>query len=98
LIESHQRKAVFLKEASRDIPNIRVLAQRAEDVDEQFDWIVSRAVSYADLSPHVRRLGKRVALLTGAEEPPLEWGLAWEKFPLPSGRQRLLLVSRETKP
>ena len=32
LIESHQRKAVFLKEASRKPPNIRVLAKRAEDV------------------------------------------------------------------
>ena len=36
LIESHQRKAVFLKEASRGIPNIRVLAKRAEDVQGAF--------------------------------------------------------------
>src|SRR6266404_8786605 len=40
LIESHQRKAVFLKEASRSIPNIRVLAKRAEDVQESFDWAI----------------------------------------------------------
>ena len=34
LIESHQRKAVFLREASRRLPNVRVLAKRAEDVSE----------------------------------------------------------------
>src|SRR5206468_1621010 len=32
LIESHQRKAVFLREAARDVPNIRVSAKRAEEV------------------------------------------------------------------
>src|SRR5207302_3813646 len=38
LIESHKRKAVFLKEASRSIRNVKVLAQRAEEVSEAFDW------------------------------------------------------------
>src|SRR5580704_17440976 len=51
LIESHQRKAVFLREASRKVLNVRVLAKRAEDVDEEFDWVISRAVSYEDLTP-----------------------------------------------
>jgi 16S rRNA (guanine527-N7)-methyltransferase len=96
LIESHQRKAVFLKEASRHMRNIRVVAKRASEVHEQFDWIVSRAVSYADLGTAVASLGKRVALLTGAEEPPKEWGLDWDVFPLPSGSRRFLRVSRET--
>src|SRR6185436_15931259 len=30
LVESHQRKAVFLREAIRGLPNVHVLAQRAE--------------------------------------------------------------------
>jgi 16S rRNA (guanine(527)-N(7))-methyltransferase RsmG len=47
LIESHQRKAVFLREASRKVPNVKVAAKRAEDVTEAFDWVISRAVSYA---------------------------------------------------
>jgi len=34
LIEAHQRKAVFLREASRNLPNVRVLATRAEDVKD----------------------------------------------------------------
>ena len=96
LIESHQRKAVFLREASRKLPNVRVIAKRAEEVKERFDWIVSRAVSYQDLAPHIGRLSNRAALLTGAEEPPREWGLTWDVHPLPSGKQRFLRVSRET--
>jgi 16S rRNA (guanine527-N7)-methyltransferase len=96
LIESHRRKAVFLREASRGLPNIRVLAARAEAVSETFDWVVSRAVSYADLSKPIRSFGGRVALLTGAEQPPAAWELTWDAVPLPSGDQRFLRVSRET--
>src|SRR5690242_14425854 len=42
LVESHQRKAVFLREASRGMPNVAVGAQRAESVSENFDWAISR--------------------------------------------------------
>jgi 16S rRNA (guanine(527)-N(7))-methyltransferase RsmG len=96
LIESHQRKAVFLREASRGLSNVRVLAARAEAVTEAFDWVISRAVSYADLAKPVKGLGGRVALLTGAEEPPVDWGFSWDVLPVPGGKQRFLRVSRET--
>lgn len=96
LIESHQRKAVFLREAARGLGNVRVLAARAEDVAEEFDWAVSRAVSYDDLTKPLRRFGSRVALLTGAEEPPASWGGVWDVAPVPGGKQRFLRVSRET--
>ncbi|HWB96616.1 MAG TPA: 16S rRNA (guanine(527)-N(7))-methyltransferase RsmG [Bryobacteraceae bacterium] len=96
LIESHQRKAVFLREASRGLTNVRILAVRAEAVSETFDWVISRAVSYADLTRPVKAFGGRVALLTGAEEPPATWGLTWDVYPVPGGRQRFLRVSRET--
>lgn len=95
LVESHQRKAVFLREASRELANVRVLAKRAEEVRESFDWVISRAVSYADLSRAVQQLGGRLALLTGAEEPPAEWGMDWEVEPIPGGKQRYLRVSLE---
>ncbi len=97
LIESHQRKAVFLREATRGLPNTNVLAKRAEDVDARFDWVVSRAVSYADLATCVPHLASRVALLTGVEEPPPSLGFSWEPaIPLPWGKQRFLRVSRGT--
>jgi 16S rRNA (guanine(527)-N(7))-methyltransferase RsmG len=100
LIEAHQRKAVFLREASRALPNVRVLAKRAEDVTEAFDCAISRAVSYSDLGKSIARLAPRVALLTGSELPPRDWPFQWQVFPLPSGDQRFLrigqIVSRET--
>ena len=90
LIESHQRKAVFLKEASRGIANIRVIAKRAEDVRETFDWAISRAVSAEDLSGFLVRLAPNVALLTGAEIPGIR-GVNWEEgIPVPGGDARFL--------
>jgi 16S rRNA (guanine(527)-N(7))-methyltransferase RsmG len=84
LIESHARKSVFLKEASRDLSNIRVLSRRAEDVGEPFDWVISRAVSWASLEPVAHRLAPHVAVLCAS--PP------------PGSHQfyRLPFVSRET--
>jgi 16S rRNA (guanine(527)-N(7))-methyltransferase RsmG len=100
LVESHQRKAVFLREAARKLPNVRVVAKRAEDLHEAFDCLISRAVSYEDLSGSVGRLADRIALLTGSEEPPIEWSVAWSVEHLPWGKSRVLrlgtIVSRET--
>jgi 16S rRNA (guanine(527)-N(7))-methyltransferase RsmG len=93
LIESHQRKAVFLREASRSVSNIHVVSERAESVTEAFDWIISRAVSYADLDRVIPKSGARVALLTGEETPPTDWQVKWDVVPLPSGRNRFLRVS-----
>ena len=69
LIESHQRKAVFLREASRSVPNIQVLARRAEEVDVRFDIAISRAVGYEDLDGPLRKLAPVAFLLTGSEGP-----------------------------
>jgi 16S rRNA (guanine527-N7)-methyltransferase len=96
LIESHQRKAIFLREAARGIANIKVVACRGEVVAEGFDWVISRAVSYENLEKPLRRLGGRIALLTGADPPPSEWKRTWEVCALPWGRNRFLRVSRET--
>jgi 16S rRNA (guanine(527)-N(7))-methyltransferase RsmG len=100
LIESHQRKAVFLQESARKQPNVRVLAKRAEEVYEEFDHLISRAVSYQDLTPILKRLAPNADLLTGGEEPPAGIGFVWQPaIPLPWGKQRFLrrgTVSRET--
>lgn len=99
LIESHQRKAVFLREAARGLGNVRISARRAEAVGEPFDWYVSRAVSYEDLTPIVRSGGGSLgswALLTGEEAPPESWSRSWEVLSVPGGKRRYLRVSRET--
>ena len=91
LAESHQRKAVFLREASRTAANVRVLAKRAEDVAERFDWVISRAVSYEDLLPYLQKLAPNAELLSGGEAPPQGMGFLWAPAVLlPWGDQRFL--------
>ena len=96
LIESHQRKAVFLREAGRNLPNIRVLATRAEDIKEQFDLAISRAVSYEDLASFLKNLAPNVDLLTGAETPSDGIGFVWQPAILvPWGGRRFLRVGHQ---
>lgn len=91
LVESHQRKAVFLREASRNLPNVRIYAGRAEDLDGDFDWIVSRAVRPEDVLN--LSIGARRALLVGAEDARKLGG----GVELPWGKNRfLVMVSRGT--
>jgi 16S rRNA (guanine527-N7)-methyltransferase len=95
LIESHRRKAVFLREASRGMNNIRVIPKRAEEVEDGFDWIVSRAVSYEDLTGSILSLAPAAALLTGEEAPPAKWAWQWEDaLPVSGGRSRFLRLGR----
>jgi 16S rRNA (guanine527-N7)-methyltransferase len=98
MIEAHQRKAVFLREASRNLPNVRVLAARAEDVKEQFDRAISRAVSYADLASFLKNLAPSVDLLTGSEAPPDGIGFVWlPAVPVPGSRQRFLRIGHQER-
>jgi 16S rRNA (guanine527-N7)-methyltransferase len=92
LVESHQRKAVFLREASRKIGNVRVIAKRAEDIDEEFDHLISRAVSYEDLRSSLKKLAPVADLLSGVEEPP-SLGMHWNPpIAVPWGNTRFLRV------
>ena len=93
LIESHQRKAAFLKEATRDLPNVRILAKRAEDVPERFDWVVSRAVRYSDIARALKKLGRNAELLTGEVRTEDLSGFEWqERLRLPWGDRRYLWI------
>ncbi len=91
LIESNQRKAVFLREATRELSNVRVLGVRAETVTEPFDWMVSRAVKSCTLP----RLGRTVAMLlseTDADTIQLP-GVTWQaRHPIPWGKRRVVLI------
>jgi len=71
LVESHQRKAVFLREAARRLTNVRVLSQRAEAVTDSYDWTISRAVRPEDVLK--LNLAQHVAVL-GVEGEILPWG------------------------
>ena len=71
LVESHQRKAVFLREATRNLPNVRVLAKRANDLVGSYDWMISRAVRAQDVLK--LKLASNVVVL-GTEGEKLPWG------------------------
>lgn len=94
LSESHQRKAVFLREATRQIPNVRVEPQRAERLDaEVFDWVISRAVKWSDV---VEAAHHGIALLLGQEDAAVvcrSGAFKWQpSVPLPWGKRRVLLI------
>lgn len=100
LVESHQRKSVFLREAVREFPNVRVMAVRAEDVEEQFDWALVRAVKFVNIEKAVSELASSVAFLGSQETPPSRC-FTWNgPLKLASGKNRYLwlgrTVSRET--
>lgn len=100
LVESNQRKAVFLRESTRSLDNVSVLAKRAEDLSERFDWVVSRAVdpmTVLDLTPS---LATNVGLMVG-EGDFLELkklpNIAWpEPIRLPWGDRRVCVYGRST--
>lgn len=102
LVESNQRKSVFLREASRHLANVSVVAERAEEVKPSFGWAVSRAVNPRDLLVSIRRLARSVGMLLGESNyATLESfnSIAWSKpIRLPWGDRRLCVfgVSRET--
>jgi 16S rRNA (guanine527-N7)-methyltransferase len=88
LIEAHQRKAVFLKEVARELPNFTVKGKRAQDVTERFDWAVSRAVSWRDIRE--LDLAPKLALI-GTDAPGEFIHLPW------AHQRKVVIVSRETK-
>jgi 16S rRNA (guanine527-N7)-methyltransferase len=92
LAESHQRKAVFLREATRSYAHVRVEARRAEDIPGSFDWVIARAVRWERVLPLARRW---VGLLVGQEDAQavnLSAGFQWlPAVPLPWGRSRVLV-------
>jgi 16S rRNA (guanine527-N7)-methyltransferase len=73
LVEAHQRKAVFLSEAVRDLglSNVRVYAARAEDVSERYDWMISRAVDPGEV---IRLSLARNVFVLGNVGEKLPWG------------------------
>ena len=92
LIESHQRKSVFLRESSRDRPNVHVIAKRAEVLKERFDWAVSRAVKYSEIEESAGLMASSIALLVG-EEPPSAKCFTWNSpVQLPWGSGRYLWI------
>jgi len=105
LVESHKRKAVFLREATRELRNVTVVSARAEELAGPFDWIVSRAVRPQIVLRLGPRLSRHFALLvSGAEWVRSEStrGFVWDSpLRIPWSRENFLVcghyVPRETQ-
>jgi 16S rRNA G527 N7-methylase RsmG len=104
LAESHQRKAVFLREATRHLSNVRVAACRAENTEGAFDWVVSRAVKWPDVLK-IAQSGvdsltepRSLALLLGQEDAAevvqQPMFTRRQMVPLPWGHRRVLLLGQ----
>lgn len=93
LIESHHRKAVFLRESTRHLKNVSVIAERAEKVTLNFDWLVSRGVNAEEVLENVPRLAPRIGLMlseTDFSTIKSRAGIAWaEPVRLPWGIRRI---------
>ena len=93
LVESNQRKAVFLRESTRGLANVSVSARRAESIEESFDWLVARGVDPTDVLKNIPRLAPRVGLMIGEHDFSVIQslgGIAWSKpVRLPWGDRRI---------
>jgi 16S rRNA (guanine527-N7)-methyltransferase len=105
LIESQQRKAVFLREVVRSLQlsGVEVLSARAETIKLQADVVTLRAVeSFEAVLPIVAGLAKaggRLALLIGRKQAAvvnsLLPGFSWSApLPIPLSENRVLLQGR----
>jgi 16S rRNA (guanine527-N7)-methyltransferase len=94
LLESNRRKSVFLREATRELKNASVIAKRAQEVYERFDWAISRAVTYREIEDSLGRLAPNVALLAGEDCPDDHF--TWNKIKLPWGRHRFVWLRSST--
>ncbi len=100
LVESNTRKAVFLRESTREIGNISVIGGRGEDLSGRYSWIVSRAVNPLDIIALTPRLSTRVGLLIGEKD----WqkiqkiaGIVWgAPVPVPWGERTLCVYGERS--
>ena len=89
LMESHQRKSVFLREATRDLKNVQVLAKRVENVNVRFDWAVCRGVRFLEIEEPLSLISKCAAVLGTEQTPGARF--TWNKpIQLRWGHQRYL--------
>jgi 16S rRNA (guanine(527)-N(7))-methyltransferase RsmG len=93
LVESSQRKAVFLRESTRHLGNIAVTAERMESLSGQADWVVARAVDPKEVLVNLPRLASSVGLMLGEDDFSAlrsDSRIAWaEPVRLPWGDRKL---------
>jgi 16S rRNA (guanine(527)-N(7))-methyltransferase RsmG len=76
LVESDRRKSIFLRECAGLSPNLRVLTERAEDLEGRFDWVVSRAVTPEFVAEVALKHANRIGMIL--REAPVVAGISNE--------------------
>jgi 16S rRNA (guanine527-N7)-methyltransferase len=110
LIESNQKKAAFLREVARalTLTNVDIKNSRAEDLEleQSFDIVTLRAVErFENVLPIAAGLvasrGRLALLIGSAQGDEARIALtefSWRPIPIPSSKNRILLIgSRESK-
>lgn len=93
LIESDQRKAAFLREASDLSRNVRVRCLRAQSLKDQMDAVVGRAVRPTEILDTAKRLAAWFGILLSRKDADaLAGGYSAEVKPLPWDEQSAALV------
>lgn len=98
LIERDVRKSVFLREASRQLPNVAVATTPFQEMPDQFDWLLSRAVNLSAM-----RSGpgpKHAAVLGGmalGENTGLVATYKWRKLAVPWEKAGFLWLGDSTR-
>ena len=82
LVESKRRKAAFLREATRDLRNVRVGHCRIADWTGTAEWALMRGVAPSGILPDLARCVSRVAILGTACPPSGAFG-CWQQRPTP---------------
>ena len=105
LVESNQKKAAFLREATRalGLKNVEVRAIRADELKSRFDLVTLRAVErFESILPVAASLLDNhaiLALLVGEAQVEVAHGLlpnlTWrDPISIPGSRERVLLIGR----
>lgn len=95
LAESTRKKAVFLREASRDLPNVEVIWKRAQAIEGRYDFAIARAVDPEEVLQ--LKLSSGVALLVSRSDAERLRGPG-TIYPLPWDQDRAVLVRSRTVP
>jgi 16S rRNA (guanine527-N7)-methyltransferase len=100
LVESNQRKAVFLRESARHLGNVSIRAERTENLAEHADWVVARALDLKEALLAVPRLAPNIGLMVGEDDfcsIRNDSRIAWaEPVRLPWGDRKVCVFGRST--
>lgn len=96
LVESSEKKSIFLREIARMLPNVAVFDRRFEEFEGRSEWAVMRGVAPRALAAHLNDVTERVAAVVSAARAPQaaqELGLrAAEERQIPWDARTVVLV------